>query len=211
MDGAWRVLPYGPHDLLVELQRPSDVAVTVAALRSAGVGAEVVPAERTVLVRWGSATPDPAVLEGVLRAEPPTPDGEGPTPHRVVEIPVVYDGPDLSWLAGATGLSVAEVIERHRAGVYVAAFCGFTPGFAYLIGLDEVLQVPRRATPRPVVPVGSLAVAAQYTAVYPRASPGGWHLIGRTDATMWDLGRARPSLIEPGDEVRFVDRGAPRA
>lgn len=95
-------------------------------------------------------------------------------------------------------------MERHAAGTYRAAFCGFAPGFAYLTGLDPSLHLPRRDTPRTRVPAGSIAIAAEYTAVYPSASPGGWHLIGRTDATLFDPQRQPPALIVPGTAVHFV-------
>jgi KipI family sensor histidine kinase inhibitor len=99
---------------------------------------------------------------------------------------------------------VDDVIERHQAPTYACAFCGFAPGFAYLTGLDAALHLPRRPTPRTRVPAGSVAIAAEYSAVYPSVSPGGWHLIGRTDATLWDVERPLPAAIVPGTRVRFV-------
>ncbi len=101
-------------------------------------------------------------------------------------------------------MSRQEVVERHTAPTYRCAFCGFAPGFAYLTGLDPALHLPRRPTPRTRVPAGSVAIAAEYAAVYPSASPGGWHLIGHTDATMWDATRDEPALVRPGTLVRFV-------
>jgi KipI family sensor histidine kinase inhibitor len=121
-----------------------------------------------------------------------------------VEIPVVYDGEDLAEVAAACGTSTDEVVRRHLAGRYECAFCGFAPGFAYLTGLDPGLQLPRRATPRTRVPAGAVAIAAEYTAVYPSPSPGGWHLLGRTDAVLWDVSRPEPASIRPGTTVRFV-------
>ena len=127
---------------------------------------------------------------------------------REVVLDVVYDGDDLGDVAGAAGLTVEEVVEIHSGALYGCDFCGFAPGFAYLSGLDPRLHLPRRATPRTSVPAGSVAIAGPYTAAYPSASPGGWHLLGRTDATMWDLGADPPALITPGATVRFrpVDR-----
>ncbi len=123
-------------------------------------------------------------------------------PVRDVEIRVAYDGPDLDDVARATGLSAAEVQRRHREGTYVVDTIGFAPGFAYLTGLDPRLHVPRRATPRPRVPAGSLAIADAFTAVYPFDSPGGWHLIGHVVATrMFD---ERGALLQLGDRVHFV-------
>ena len=122
--------------------------------------------------------------------------------HEVV-LDVVYDGEDLAAVAAASGLSVDEVIALHSGALYRCDFCGFAPGFAYLSGLDPLLHLPRRATPRTSVPAGSVAIAGPYTAVYPSASPGGWHLLGRTDATLWDLDADPPSPITPGTTVRF--------
>lgn len=123
---------------------------------------------------------------------------------RIVEIPVRYDGPDLDDVARATGLGRDAVVARHSAREYVAYMLGFTPGFAYLGELDPGLVLPRRASPRSRVPAGSVAIAASQTAVYPAATPGGWHLIGRTSVTIFDARRDQPALIQPGDRVRFV-------
>ena len=120
------------------------------------------------------------------------------------EIGVVYDGPDLTDVAALTGLTVAEVIARHAAAVYQVGWLGFSPGFGYLTGLDPVLAtVPRLDSPRLSVPAGSVAIAGGLAAVYPAASPGGWRLLGRTSARLWDPGRARPALLSPGMTVRF--------
>jgi KipI family sensor histidine kinase inhibitor len=102
---------------------------------------------------------------------------------------------------------VDDVIALHSSATYVAAFCGFAPGFTYLTGLDPRLQLPRRPTPRTRVPAGSVAMATRFTAVYPAASPGGWNLLGHTDAVPWDVEREKPALIEPGDRVQFVPVG----
>lgn len=120
---------------------------------------------------------------------------------REVELPAVYDGEDLAWVATATKLSVEDVIRKHRDATYVVELMGFAPGFAYLSGLDPTLVMPRRATPRPRVPAGSLAIAGDYTAVYPFASPGGWHLIGRVLVPMFDGG----ARLQLGDRVRFAE------
>lgn len=123
-------------------------------------------------------------------------------PPREVAIRVAYDGPDLDDVAQAAGLARAEVIERHQRATYAVDTIGFVPGFAYLTGLDPRLVLPRRTTPRPRVPAGSLAIADVFTAVYPFASPGGWHLIGRVVETrMFD---ERGALLQLGDRVRFV-------
>jgi len=122
----------------------------------------------------------------------------------VLEILVHYDGADLEAVARLSGLSAAEVVARHCAPVYTVAFCGFAPGFAYLAGLDDALRLPRRAVPRTRVPAGSVAIADRYTAVYPHSSPGGWNLLGRTDAVVWDAEREPPAMLAPGGRVRFV-------
>jgi biotin-dependent carboxylase-like uncharacterized protein len=122
---------------------------------------------------------------------------------RVAEIPVVYDGPDLAEVAAETGLSPEEVIERHAAGEYLVGWLGFSPGFGYLTGLDPALHVPRRSTPRTSVPAGSVAIAGPLAAVYPAASPGGWRLLGRTTARLWDEHRDPPAALAPGQRVRF--------
>jgi inhibitor of KinA len=118
-------------------------------------------------------------------------------------IPVYYDGMDLDAVAAATGLSVAEVIERHSGRTYAVDLLGFVPGFAYLSELDVSLQIPRRGEPRPRVPAGSVAIAGAQTAVYPLDTPGGWHIIGRTTTVMFDPARESAALLQAGDTVRF--------
>ncbi|HVU92653.1 MAG TPA: allophanate hydrolase subunit 1, partial [Jatrophihabitans sp.] len=125
---------------------------------------------------------------------------------ELVELAVEYDGPDLAATAAELGLSPAELVRRHAAGEYVVAFCGFAPGFAYLTGLDPALHVPRLAEPRTRVPAGAVGIAGEFTGVYPRPSPGGWRLLGRTDAVLWDLDRTPPALLPPGTRVRFRPR-----
>jgi len=123
-----------------------------------------------------------------------------PTEHR---IPVRYDGVDLEWVSSSTSLSVEEVIARHTARLYTVDLLGFVPGFAYLSELDPSLQLPRRAQPRPRVAAGSVAIAGAQTAVYPLDTPGGWHIIGRTNTAMFDPARDPPALLYPGDLVLF--------
>jgi KipI family sensor histidine kinase inhibitor len=167
---------------------------------------ELVPAARTLLVAFDRAATDAARLESALRERRWRPGA--PPDGPLVEIPVTYDGEDLDAVAEHAGLDPREVVARHAAGRYVAAFCGFAPGFAYLTGLDERLHVRRRETPRTRVPAGSVAVADRFTAVYPRASPGGWQLIGRTNVALWDTHRDPPAVLVPGTRVRFVEAGA---
>ncbi|MBO0899511.1 carboxyltransferase domain-containing protein [Cellulomonas sp. zg-ZUI22] len=218
-----RVLPCGEDAVLVELADLDGVSALADVLRTdppPGV-VDVVPAARTVLVR-GDVRRRAVWLAAVTRAAVAGPAADGPAAGdrptgRVVDIPVVYDGPDLAQVARATGLSVEEVVARHLAGGpggYRVAFGGFAPGFAYVVGVDPRLHVPRLATPRTRVPAGAVALAGDYTAVYPAASPGGWQLLGTTSVAMFDVGRGRDAaaLLRPGDVVRFVPAPAvPRA
>lgn len=118
-------------------------------------------------------------------------------------IDVVYDGADLDDVARLTGLSAEQVVDAHTAAPLRVGFAGFAPGFAYLIGGDRRLHVPRRAEPRTRVPAGSVGLAGEFSGVYPRETPGGWQLIGHTDAVLWDVERDPPALLVPGTWVRF--------
>jgi KipI family sensor histidine kinase inhibitor len=200
-----RLLPYGPGGWLVELAAHEVIgyAAAVRAIAHRGV-AEVVPGARTVLVRV--AEPGDLAGIGAILSEV-VPQRVSAAATRSVEIPVTYDGEDLDAVAEATGLAVREVAERHAEPTYTCAFCGFAPGFAYLVGLDPALHLPRRATPRTRVPAGSVAIAAEYSAVYSSASPGGWHVIGHSALALWDPLRERAALVEPGTSVRFVPAG----
>lgn len=202
-----RVVPYGPRAVLIELdgdRRPADVAAALGA-EAAWEHATIVPAARSVLVEL----PDGNIDGDVLGELGEWLAGAGPAEARrgataLVEVPTVYGGADLDEVAQACGLDPAEVIARHTASTFTVAFCGFAPGFAYLDGLDERLRLPRRATPRTSVPAGSVAIADRYGAIYPTASPGGWHLLGTTDLRVFDPGGDPPSLLSPGTAVRFV-------
>ncbi|MEV5562129.1 MULTISPECIES: 5-oxoprolinase subunit B family protein [Streptomyces] len=200
-----RVLEAGPRALLVELPSGEDAeAFHAELLRRRAAGElpvrEIVPGARTVLL---DGVADRA-LAGRLRSwtVPPLDRGEG----EAVEIPVVYDGPDLADVAEAWGVAVDEVPRLHARTEFRVAFCGFAPGFGYLTGLPGHLSVPRRTTPRTRVPAGALALAGPYTGVYPRTSPGGWQLIGRMPGpeALWDPGREPAALLGPGTRVRFV-------
>ncbi|PUA18376.1 5-oxoprolinase subunit PxpB [Glaciimonas sp. PCH181] len=130
-----------------------------------------------------------------------------PKNGRQIDIPVIYGGaggPDLVVVAEHTGFSIAEIIERHTAADYIVYFLGFQPGFAYMGGLDPLLATPRRSEPRLVVPAGSVGIGGSQTAVYPAASPGGWQLIGHTAVRLFDPLGLPPTLLQPGDRVRFV-------
>lgn len=201
------VRPYGDRGLLLEVGTTAEVVAWSAAVRRAAIPGvlDVVPAAVTVLL----VLADPAGmrrvrthLDGVLATgvDPATSAPSG----AEVEIPVVYDGPDLDDVARHTGLSVDEVVAAHTGRPWTAAFGGFAPGFAYLVGGDDRLAVPRRDSARSRVPAGSVALAGAMSAVYPSESPGGWQLVGRTTAPMWDLDRDPAALVAPGDTVRFV-------
>ncbi|MFE7299826.1 5-oxoprolinase subunit PxpB [Streptomyces sp. NPDC057579] len=205
-----RALPVGDHGLLIELNGDEDVeALHAELLRRAAAGTlpavrEIVPAARTVFL---DGLADPPALGAELAGWriPPLSAGDRPA----VEIPVRYDGPDLAEVAALWGVTPDEVVRSHCGTAFRVAFCGFAPGFGYLTGLPERLHVPRRATPRTRVPVGSVGLAGPYTGVYPRPSPGGWQLIGRTDAVLWDPRREPAALLAPGTPVRFVPVDAP--
>ncbi|MRK00646.1 carboxyltransferase domain-containing protein [Aeromicrobium sp. S22] len=160
--------------------------------------AEVVLGARTVLLRG-----EPSALRALVERTTPVAPGSRPD-ATVVEIPVAYDGPDLDDVARLTGLGTDEVVTAHTATPWTVAFGGFAPGFAYLVGGDPRLAVPRRSSPRTSVPSGSVGLAGEFSGVYPRSSPGGWQLIGRTPVTMWDSGRPEPALLTAGATVRFV-------
>ncbi|MEU8638273.1 allophanate hydrolase subunit 1 [Amycolatopsis sp. NPDC048633] len=195
-----RLLPCGRRAVLVELD---DVLGFQAALEQSPPDGlvELVPAARTLLVRFDPAVTDAGRLGAALRTVSPV-DSSVSSSAEVV-VPVVYDGEDLADVAAEAGMSVSALIARHSGGSYVSAFCGFAPGFAYLSGLDAALHVSRRSTPRTRIPAGSVAIAGEYSAVYPSASPGGWRLLGRTDVPVWDVERNPPNLLPPGTKVRF--------
>ena len=199
------VLAYGDRALLVELGRTERVVAWVDALRRAGVPgvADLVPAAETVLVVADDGA-DVRALREALVAVVPEATGALPSGGDVVEIPVRYDGPDLADVARLTGLSESEVVAAHTGARWRVAFGGFAPGFAYLVGDDDRLHVPRRDSARTAVPAGAVGLAGDYSGVYPRESPGGWQLIGTTDVQMWDLDRDPPALLRPGAAVRFV-------
>jgi KipI family sensor histidine kinase inhibitor len=201
-----RVLPYGERAVLLEVADVAEALGLHEVLRATDLPGlvDLVPAMRTVLATFAS----PGDLAGALptlRAAEARPWTSDAGDH--VTIDVTYDGPDLEAVAAAVGLSVEEVARRHAGSSYVTAFLGFAPGFAYLTGLDPTLHVPRLETPRTRVPAGAVAIAGELAAVYPRESPGGWRLLGRTEASLWDLARDEPALLRPGTHVTFRDVG----
>lgn len=163
---------------------------------------ERIPGARTVLLRFDPLRVRAADLVEELRATGV--DAARPADAGEVTVPVRYDGEDLDEAAALLGVSAQELVNRHLAADWRVAFSGFAPGFGYVVGDDPLFHVPRRASPRTRVPAGSVALAGEFTGVYPRESPGGWQLIGRTDAVMWDIDRDPPALLSPGTAVRFA-------
>jgi allophanate hydrolase subunit 1 len=229
--GSRLIRRVGDRGLLLDLA-DNDAVHRVAAVareRFGDVLAEVVAGHRTVLLAWAAPPADVAVAEEVLGVAAEATDVIGAETSRrpaggasarvgpeasggvdeaeALTVPVVYDGPDLSAVAARCGFSVEEVVRRHSAATYRVAFVGFAPGFGYLVGGDPALRVPRRDDPRERVPAGSVAIAGEYSAVYPGPSPGGWQLLGRTELRMFDPARQPPALLEPGRLVRFVPEG----
>ncbi len=198
---TWATRPVGDRGVLVDLPDNPAALRVARALTGRAEFVEVVPGHRTVLLTWAGEEPPQDLderVEWALTTDLP------PAAGRRIEIPVVYDGADLDEVAQLVQLSPEEVVARHTAADYVAAFIGFAPGFAYLLGGDELLTVPRRPHPRKRVAAGSVAIAGPYSGVYPRDTPGGWRLLGRTSVSMFDATRERPALLASGDLVRFV-------
>jgi allophanate hydrolase subunit 1 len=201
-----RVLPAGPHALLVETDDPTGWAVALSARRDAGglVATEIVPGARTVLL---DGLPDPAAVAAALTGwSPAAPGRTAPAdPTAVVTVPVRFDGADLADVAARWGTDPRGVADRLLATPLRVAFCGFAPGFAYLSGLPPEWAVPRLATPRSRVPAGAVGIAGPYLGIYPVASPGGWRIVGRTDLTLFDVDREPPALLTPGTAVRLTE------
>ena len=200
------VLDYGDQALLLQCGGTADVLAWTDALRAArfpGV-VDIVPASATVLVKLAGPSLQAVTRQRLrkLRVTPGAIPEQGDSANDIV-IDVTYDGPDLAEVAEHTGLSTAQVIDAHTRTRWRVGFSGFAPGFAYLIGGDERLRVPRRAEPRTSVPAGSVGLAGEFSAVYPRQSPGGWQLIGHTDAVLWDIDKPDPALLTQGMWVRF--------
>jgi len=199
---AWTVVLGETVDRMLH-QRVTALAARIAAARLPGL-VEIVAAYATVTVFFEG---DPEEIRRQLVALSHAPA----TSHRersdaistLHVIPVRYHGPDLTYVASQTGLTLDQIIERHASREYLVYLLGFVPGFGYLGDLDPSLVLPRRATPRTRVPAGSVAIAGAQTAVYPLATPGGWHLIGSTTTAMFDPAREPAALLKTGDRVRF--------
>jgi len=203
-----RFLPVNLDMLMVELDDLPQTLALLASLHADPIDGieEIVPAARTLLIRFRPARVAPAALRTRIGAR--RVDAVVERDATLVEIPVDYDGEDLDDVARMLGITREEVVRRHTGSDYTVAFTGFAPGFAYLTGGDASLNVPRRATPRTRIPAGAVGLAGAFSGVYPQASPGGWQIIGITAVPMWDLAREVPALLQPGFRVRFVDRAA---
>ncbi len=188
-----RVIRFGEDGWLVSTEDPIALAEAIDARRLD----DVVPGQQHVLLRGRAAA-----VEAVLGDLPEVVQRRSTKDPHI--LPAHWDGPDLEEVARAAGMSPQEVVSSLRATTLTVAFCGFAPGFGYLTGLDERLHLPRRARPRASVPAGSIAIAAGYCAVYPTSSPGGWHLVGHCEQRLFSPDREPPSLLQPGDTVRFL-------
>lgn len=212
---APRIENVGEDALLLHFGERIDAAINARVhaadqrIRQALPQLETIPAYASVLLRFdpfvwsddAGQTPHQAVTQAVLLALQHA-EHELASPRRI-EIPVFYDGEDLAALAQHAQLSVEQAIARHTGGDYQVAMLGFAPGFAYLLGLDPALAMPRRAEPRLRVPAGSVAIGGSQTGIYPKPLPGGWQLIGRTPLRLFDPTAPSPSLLRPGDRVNF--------
>jgi KipI family sensor histidine kinase inhibitor len=213
--GSWPVRAVGYTAMLIDAAGHDPAALAARISEEAGrrqaQPADIIVGAATVLIVAGRASPL-EVLTGVIAGVTPD-DVDQPSSSdeaAEVEIPVRYDGEDLDEVARLVELTTDEVVELHRGATYRAAFMGFAPGFAYLTGLPETLVVGRRSQPRSTVPAGSVAIADVYSAVYPRSTPGGWHLLGSTETVLFDPDRSPPALLTAGARVRFVPEGQHR-
>jgi KipI family sensor histidine kinase inhibitor len=196
-----RLLPCGDTGLLVEVDGLPEVLALADAVRAAPPSGvlDVVTAARTVLLCVEPGTDLAAVRRAVLDLD--VEPGATPPDGERVEIEVLYDGPDLAEVGELTGLGAEGVVAAHTGTPWRVAFGGFAPGFAYLVGGDARLEVARRTEPRTSVPAGSVGLAGEFSGIYPRASPGGWQLIGHTEAELWNPDRG--ALLQPGCTVVF--------
>jgi KipI family sensor histidine kinase inhibitor len=203
------ITDYGDQALLLEFDSTAEVLAWHDVLCDADVlgVVDVVPASRTVLVKL-----DGPRYQGIARqqlsrlrmAQDAPAKAKSPGDGGVdVVIDVLYDGDDLDEVARLTGMTARDVVAAHTGTPWRVGFAGFAPGFGYLVGGDERLTVPRRSEPRTAVPAGSVGLAGEFSGVYPRQSPGGWQLIGRTSADLWDVDRDPPALLTPGTWVQF--------
>ena len=204
---AGAVRDYGDQALLLECDSTAEVLAWAKAVKAAALPdvLDIVPAARTVLVTLTAARAQASTRQHLSHIQVGSADIEHrPEGGRAdIVIDVVYDGADLVEVGRLTGLSTDDVVAAHTGSPWRVGFGGFAPGFAYLVDGDPRLEVPRRAEPRTKVPAGAVGLAGEFSGVYPRESPGGWQLIGHTDAVLWDVDRAEPALLAPGMWVQF--------
>ena len=209
---APRVFPLGDSAITIQLGTARSAALlrevhaAAARIRAAELAYvdDVVPAYLAVTVFYNALKRSFAEVSAEILGHLATGSeirGHRETRHHV--IPVRYNGADLESVAASVGISVEEVVQLHAARTYTVDILGFVPGWAYMSELDSRLQIPRRPQPRPRVPAGSVAIAATQTGVYPLDTPGGWHILGHTDALMFDAMRVPPALLRSGDTVKF--------
>lgn len=217
-----RFLPLGDSGLIIEYGESMDAEInrqvqrlSVSFLTTPAEGViEAVPTYRSVLLHYDPEKLDYAGALAIAAQRVESAQDASGEERPVVEIPVIYGGeggPDLEEVARLHGLSPAEVVRIHSQKIYRVYMIGFTPGFPYLGEVDEAIATPRLDTPRTLVPAGSVGIAGRQTGIYPIASPGGWRLLGYTPLALFDLSQEPPSLLAPGDRVRFlpVERGGP--
>jgi KipI family sensor histidine kinase inhibitor len=195
----------GESGWLLDLEDNQSVHRWAAAVRGARLSGvtEVVPGLNTLLVTIDPSLTTQKALRSALADLSPREHDNTTGDHHVID--VRYDGEDIDEVARLTGLTSAGVVAAHTGTPWRVAFCGFAPGFSYLVGGDPRLRVPRRDEARVRVPAGAVAIAGEFSSVYPRVSPGGWQLLGHTDATLWDVDAEPPAVLLPGALVEFRD------
>ena len=214
MTAEYRIYPYGDVALIVETtQEISEesyrrIRCLSMLLKSEGPDAvrELIPAYCSLLVVYDPLEADYAEMEATVRAFAERAETVAPTERQVVRVPVCYEGnfaPDIQDVARHAGLSPEEIVNLHSSGTYLIYMLGFTPGFPYLGGMTERIAAPRKSSPRVKIPAGSVGIAGSQTGIYPQESPGGWNIIGRTPAVLFDPVREPPALFRAGQYIRF--------
>ncbi|BDP42565.1 allophanate hydrolase [Deinococcus aetherius] len=202
------ITPLGDAALVVRSPLARELLAELTASPLPGVG-EAVPALDVLTVLYDPLVAPPEALTANLAARLAELTGRAGGTGRTLALPVTFDGPDLAWCAERAGLDIPDFIRALCAVPLEVAFLGFTPGFAFLTGLPGELRMPRLDTPRDRVPAGSVALGGPWAGVYPRETPGGWRIVGRTGAVLFDVGREDPVLWRAGDRVTFVEVGGP--
>ncbi|WP_020108585.1 allophanate hydrolase subunit 1 [Nocardia sp. 348MFTsu5.1] len=204
-----KVLAYGDRSLMVEVDTIEEVIAWTSELGDAELPGvlDIIPGARTVLLVADGPEHLPRLRKTIGALSPDKTATASDGDPDLVEVPVIYDGADLDDVGRLTGLSTGEVVAAHTGAPWMVAFGGFAPGFAYLVGGDDRLEVPRRDESRTRVPAGAVGLAGEFSGIYPRTSPGGWQLLGHTDLVMWDATRDPPALLRPGCLVQFRDAG----